>query len=188
MKIGLIKKIVGIFLILAILFILSWVFFIINVRHENKLPNNFRCDNVIVLTGDKDRIKLAMNSIYKFKAKNLFISGVYKTTTLMDIFKNQDIGDVSIILGYKAKNTYGNAREIREIAEDLGINEAIIVTSDYHMIRSLYEIKKENPNLKIYPVKVMSEFNIRFLLLSFREFCCVIYMYFIDIFKGITRA
>ncbi len=139
-------------------------------RKIEDIPSDFVCENIAVLTGGKNRIQLALNSVKKFRAKNVFISGVYKTTTLSDILQNKEIGDVSVILGYEALNTEGNAKEIRGIVDDLGMNEIVLVTSDYHMFRSLYEVKKYNKNLKICPLKVISTFNGRFVILCFKEF------------------
>ena len=156
-------------------------------RNVKEFPDNFVCENIAVLTGGKNRIQLALDSIKRFRAKNVFISGVYKTTKLTHILQNKEIGDVSIILGYKALNTEGNAKEIHEIAEDLGINEIVLVTSDYHMFRSLHEVKKYNENLKIYPLKVMSTFNGRFIILCFKEFYYSLGISIRDVFKGIIN-
>ena len=127
---------------------------------------------------------MALDSVKKFRAKNVFISGVYKTTTLSDILQNKEIGDVSVILGYEALNTEGNAREIRGIVDDLGMNEIVLVTSDYHMFRSLYEVRKYNKNLKIYPLKVVSTFNGRFVILCLKEFYYSLCILIRDSIKG----
>lgn len=165
--------------------LLLFLFFVNNVRRNESLPKDFFCEDIVVLTGDKNRIQLALDSIKRFRAKRVFISGVYKFTKLADILQNREIGDTTVILGYKALNTEGNAQEIHEIAKDLGINEIVLVTSDYHMFRSLYEIRKYNKNVKIYPVKVHSNFNLRFLMLCFKEFYYNLGILIRDSLKGI---
>ena len=162
------------------LIFLSFIWFVFDARSPTDLPSDFLCDNIVVLTGGKNRIKLALDSIHRFKAKNVFISGVYEKTKLQDILMDSDIGDVTVSLGYKAKNTRENAKEVREMAEDLDIHEIVLITSDYHMKRSLYEIKRFNPGLKVYPMKVRSTLNFGFLFLCLKEFCRLPMMYFRD--------
>ena len=161
-----------------------FVLFVLDARKIEKFPPDFVCENIAVLTGGKNRIQLALDSVKRFRAKNVFISGVYKATTLSDILQNKEIGDVSVILGYEALNTEGNAEEIRGIVDDLGMNEIVLVTSDYHMFRSLYEVRRYNRNLKIYPLKVISTFNIRFVILCVKEFYYILCILIRDSIKG----
>lgn len=151
--------------------LISFSIFIFDARKIEDLPSDFVCEDIVVLTGGKNRIKLAFDSVQRFHAKNVLISGVYRGTKLEDILGDTDvIGDVTVVLGYKAMNTEGNAQEIREVAEELGMKKIILITSDYHMFRSLHEVRKFNKNLKIYPLKVRSDFNSRFIKLCFKEF------------------
>ncbi len=174
----------GVLSIVLILFSL----FVFNARKVEDLPPDLVCEDIVVLTGGKNRIKSAFDIIEKFQAKNILISGVYKGTKLEDILGNtRVVGDVSVVLGYKALNTEGNAKEIYEVADELGIKEIVLVTSDYHMFRSLYEIKKYNRNLKIYPVKVKSTFNFRFVFLCFKEFYRSLCILIRDAVKGIVN-
>ncbi len=174
-------------------FLVLFALFLFDARRVENLPSGLVCEDIVVLTGGKNRIKLALDSVKKFHAKSVLISGVYKGTKLEDILGDakdisaEDLGDVTIILGYKAQNTEGNAKEIREVAEDLGMKEIILVTSDYHMFRSLHEVKKYNRNLKIYPMKVMSTFNLKFIVLCFKEFYYSLGVLILDSMKGIAN-
>ncbi|MBO4405533.1 MAG: YdcF family protein [Alphaproteobacteria bacterium] len=180
MRIGLtdrIRRVVAVlFSVILSVALILFAIFVFDVKKVENLPSNLVCEDMVVLTGGKNRIKLALDSVKKFHAKNVLISGVYKGTKLEDILGDakdvgaDSLGDVTIILGYKAMNTEGNAKEIREVAKDLGMKEIVLVTSDYHMFRSLHEVRKYNKNLKIYPMKVQSDFNFRFISLCFREF------------------
>ncbi len=174
--------------IVVCLFFILFFLFVFDARRIEKIPSNLVCENIAVLTGGRNRIQLALDSVKRFRSKNVFISGVYKATTIEDILQNKEIGDVSVILGYKALNTEGNAKEIHEIANDLGMSEIVLVTSDYHMFRSLYEVKKYNKNLKIYPLKVMSTFNGRFVMLCFKEFYYSLGVSIRDVFRKILNA
>lgn len=190
MRIGLTNRILRLVIAIFAAVLILFALFVFEARKIENLPSNLTCDDIVVLTGGKNRIKLALDSIKRFRAKNVLISGVYKGTKLDDILGDADIGDlnVSIILGYKAMNTEGNAKEIREVAEDLGIKKIVLITSDYHMFRSMHEIKKYNKNLKIYPLKVMSTFNSRFVMLCFKEFYYSLGVLILDSIKGIINA
>ncbi len=170
--------------ILLVVFLLLWISFIISARIQTAIPENLTCDNIVILTGGKNRINFGIDLISKYQVKNLFISGVYKKTCIRDIIPEKYLGQVNIILGYEAKNTRENAKEIKELSQELNFHEIVLVTSDYHMARSIYEIRKQNPELTIYPIKVSSKFNSKFLFLSLREFYRIIYVYFVDILKG----
>ncbi len=185
MRIGLTNPILRFVTIGLGAFFLLFSLFVYDSMKERRLPSGFVCENVVVLTGGKDRIKLALNSAKQFKARNVFISGVYKNTKLEDILSDKDVGDVSVILGYKALNTEGNAKEIHDVSEDLGMKEIVLVTSDYHMFRSLYEVKKYNKGLKIYPVKVKSDFDFKFISLCVKEFYCSLGILIRDGVKGL---
>lgn len=171
--------------VLAIVILFSA--FVHDVRKPASLPEHLTCENIVVLTGGKNRIALAFDSVKRFHAKNILISGVYKSTTLQDIVGDKDFEDVNIILGYEALNTEGNAEEIRGFVQDMGITSIVLVTSDYHMRRSLYEVKKHNENLIIFPLKVVSTFNLKFLILSFKEFYYNLCILIRDSVKGIIN-
>jgi uncharacterized SAM-binding protein YcdF (DUF218 family) len=57
-------------------------------------------------------------------------------------------------LGYTAADTVGNAGEIAEWARGKGFTRLIVVTSDYHMPRSILEIRAAMPEATLieYPV------------------------------------
>lgn len=184
-----IRRVVAVFFPVVLLVILIlFSLFVFDARRVENLPSDLVCEDIVVLTGGKNRIKSALDSVKKFHAKNVLISGVYKGTKLEDILGDtENMGDVSVVLGYKAMNTEGNAKEIREVAEDLGMKEIILVTSDYHMFRSLHEVRKYNKNLKIYPMKVQSDFNFKFILLCFKEFYRSLGILIRDSVKGVVK-
>jgi uncharacterized SAM-binding protein YcdF (DUF218 family) len=121
------------------------------------------CDNVAVLTGERSRIPYALRFVEECKPKNVFISGVHRNTSLKDILPGRQSTNVRVILGKKAKNTRENALEINEWAVQNKISEIVLVTSDYHMPRSIAELKRINKRLKIHPRPVKSELNFKFI-------------------------
>jgi len=57
-------------------------------------------------------------------------------------------------LGFEAEDTVGNAQEIAAWARSKGYRSLIVVTSDYHMPRSLVEIRGQAPGVKLTPYAV----------------------------------
>lgn len=57
-------------------------------------------------------------------------------------------------LGYQAQNTRGNAKEIADWIQGKQIRKILLVTSFYHMPRSIFEVLKESPDLQVVPLPV----------------------------------
>ena len=62
-----------------------------------------------------------------------------------------------ITLGYTAENTRGNAQEINDWIQGKNIHSIILVTSFYHMPRSVFEMLQANSRLKIIPWPVFPQ-------------------------------
>ncbi len=162
--------------IIAIWIFAFCLFFFDTVFYSN--VSDACCDNVVVLTGGKGRIPYALKSININKPKNVFISGVYQKTTLNDILGNKkNENNVSIILGKNASNTFENAIEINNWITKSEIKKILLITSDYHMRRSILEIKHINKELEIIPYASKSSLNFKFLINCIKEFHKTIYVY-----------
>lgn len=115
---------------------------------------------IIALTGGRNRIAEAVRLLNQGKAEKLFISGVNKATDLKAIQERQDLEintDREIALGTEATNTVENAIETKEWLEKNHIKSIRLVTSNYHIPRSIIEFKVHNPALKIIIHPVYSE-------------------------------
>jgi uncharacterized SAM-binding protein YcdF (DUF218 family) len=111
-----------------------------------------------------------------YRPKNIFISGVYEKTTLGDILQNRNMKNVKIILGRQAKNTKENAQEIDKWVVKNNISEILLITSDYHITRSILELKHVNDSLRIYPYEVKSELNFKLIWWCIKEFHKIVYV------------
>lgn len=116
-------------------------------------------DAIVVLTGASDmRLKEGMRLLERRKGQRLFISGVnreVKRPELMDVTEgSKRLYECCVDLGYEAENTVGNAREIADWGRGHRFYTLIVVTSDYHMPRSLLELKADMPDAHFvaYPV------------------------------------
>ncbi len=127
------------------------------------VPGTIRsAQGIVALTGGSARISDALKLISEKKGERLLISGVNVGTTMADILKiNSDHEAATkccVDLERKAQDTIGNAVETQKWMQMKGYKSLILVTSDYHMPRSLLEFRRVMPKVTItpYPVKLDS--------------------------------
>ena len=113
---------------------------------------------MVVLTGGSARIIKAFQLMEMKKAERLLISGVHHDVSLSAIMKNNLIQSSSVEccvdLDSVAKNTAGNAVETKKWMDTKGYKSLILVTSNYHMPRSMLEFRREMPGIKLFPYPV----------------------------------
>lgn len=121
-------------------------------------PPETRADGIVAMTGGAQRIGDAIDLLAKGYAKRLLISGVNENTSRDQIARlnpgQRRLFDCCVDLDYRARNTIGNAIETRRWAEANGFDAIIVVTSNYHMPRTLVELDHALPNLQKIPYPV----------------------------------
>lgn len=127
--------------------------------HEPK--NKPVAEGVVVLTGAGGRIQKAVWLVSTTGAEKLLISGVNVSTKTSEIKELKNISpnfiDCCIALDYVAKNTIDNAHETHLWAKKHDIKTLLLVTSNYHMPRSLREMKMASPETKFIPYPVIDK-------------------------------
>ena len=117
--------------------------------HFTTLPET---DGIVVWTGGEYRIHTSLQLLEQNKANRLLISGVNKSVSAKSV-----LGDISpdmqqkIDLGYQATTTEENALETAEWVYKNNFKSIALVTSFYHMPRSLLEFKHALPTTTVYP-------------------------------------
>ncbi len=121
-----------------------------------------KADGIVVLTGGDERIIAGMDLLRQGRAQRLLISGVHpgnrSVRTLLATIDPEGprtrLTQCCVDLGYAAQNTAGNSLEARDWSIKKGYRKLIIVTSDYHMPRSLAEFSDAMPGVELiaYPV------------------------------------
>jgi uncharacterized SAM-binding protein YcdF (DUF218 family) len=110
-------------------------------------------DAIVVLTGGRLRVETAIDLLGAGQARKLFISGVNPHVdrgALLRVVGRIDEDDTSRIeIGHEAENTLGNARETAEWMRQEGYRSLRLVTSWYHMRRSLLEFERAMPDARI---------------------------------------
>lgn len=136
-------------------------FCLFNLKINTYKPDyNTKTDAIIALTGGQNRIAESIKILNEGLADKLFISGVSEQTSMKDIERElaiKPLDDSKIILGKKAHNTIENASEAFEWIKENNVNSIRLVTSYYHIPRSLLEFKLYGLRKKILPHPVYSQ-------------------------------
>jgi uncharacterized SAM-binding protein YcdF (DUF218 family) len=117
-------------------------------------------DAIVVLTGGEDRIEEGIKLLAKRKGKRLLISGVNPSTRAAEIGRltgfDHRLFDCCIDFGYRAVDTITNAEETRAWVANWRFSRLILVTSGYHMPRSLVEFARVLPDVELLPYSVVT--------------------------------
>ena len=141
---------------------LGWFVFQIPTHEQDSKETT---DAIVVLTGDSGRIEAGLRLLLEDRGKKLFISGAGSMVTPADVIKNvpEELRSalayrtVDIVLGHYAQNTIGNAEETASWLKRQHYTSIRLVTSSYHMPRSLEEVRQTMPGIKIIPEPVFTE-------------------------------
>lgn len=155
-----IKKIsLVLFILFGSAFIIGFVFFTLNVISLSTSATE-KADAIVVLTGVQARLQEGAQLLQRGLGKRLLISGVNAQAGQSDIRSLAGIDaktfSCCVDLGYTALNTTGNASETQSWVEENKFRSLIIVTSNYHMPRSIAELKLALPDVRLIPHPVRS--------------------------------
>lgn len=118
-----------------------------------------RADAIVTLTGGEDRIEAAFGLLADGLGKRLLISGVNPQTSDRAIRSlagaRARLFDCCVDIGRIARDTIGNAEEAAAWVRAHGYRSLIVVTSSYHMPRSLIELERAMPQVDLIPVSVI---------------------------------
>ena len=120
-----------------------------------KFAPQTQAEGIVALTGGTDRIATSIQLLEENSSAQLLISGVNKQVPPAEILRMvpSHLTD-KITLGYLAETTAENALETANWIRQKNINSILLVTSFYHMPRSMIEILKHTPHLTIVPYPV----------------------------------
>jgi uncharacterized SAM-binding protein YcdF (DUF218 family) len=129
--------------------------------NDSAPPDPFpEADAIVALTGgSRERLTTGMDLLAQGHGRRLLISGVNAKVTDEEIAKLLAGGDqlfkCCVDVGRQAEDTLGNAAETAAWVQRNGFETVIVVTDNYHMPRSLSELRVAMPhaNLVAYPVR-----------------------------------
>ncbi len=140
---------------IGLLWVMGLVFFIYLIPFSPQ-EQIFPTDGIVVFTGGKTRLQTALSLFQQRKSKHLLISGVHPDATFREVVGDTPFAS-DITLGYQAQDTLGNAGETAEWVRAHQIKTLRLITSNYHMPRSLFELRRFLPEVLIVPHAIVRE-------------------------------
>jgi uncharacterized SAM-binding protein YcdF (DUF218 family) len=144
----------------ALLWLAGLVWFASSIPHAVEDPDS-PTDAIVVLTGGRLRVDSGLALFAEGRGRKLFISGVNQGVDLNELLRVSPHMpkwvQCCIVLGYAADNTRGNAAETAEWMRRENFRSLRLVTSAYHMRRSLLEFRRAMPDMPIVPHPVFPE-------------------------------
>jgi uncharacterized SAM-binding protein YcdF (DUF218 family) len=134
--------------------------FVMNLPPPATDPGD-KADAIVALTGEGGRLAPAVLLLEQGGGKRLLITGVNRATSKRSLKSLlQDAGaafDCCADLGFAAADTRGNAEEAAHWARQHNYRSLIVVTTSYHMPRSLAEFGAQMPDVRLVPFPVPME-------------------------------
>lgn len=117
-----------------------------------------KTDAIVVLTGGAGRVDEGLALLEAGLAERLFVSGVppgLELADLLDVLEASEasLGDLAccVELGHEAPDTVGNAHETARWMAEHAFTSLRLVTSSYHMPRSMMEFRLAMPDVRLVP-------------------------------------
>lgn len=134
---------------------LSFIFFAegrrADAERELRTP---QADGIVILTGSsRRRIEQGLMLMADKRGRRVLITGVHKNVSMDNILDMSSVAPDKIAccvdLDYRAANTVGNAAEAALWARIHGYRSLILVTSTHHVPRTLMEMQRTMPNIRL---------------------------------------
>ena len=118
-----------------------------------------KTDVIVVLTGGSQRVESGLQLLAAGMGKTLFVTGVFPGVTVPALLHSANAPEslaCCVVLGHTADNTAGNAVETAGFMRKQNYHSLRLVTSAYHMPRSLLEFRRAMPDITIVPNPVFA--------------------------------
>jgi uncharacterized SAM-binding protein YcdF (DUF218 family) len=114
-----------------------------------------RTDAIAVLTGGRNRLSTGLELLSRGQARKLFVSGVYRGVDVAKLLEMSRHSPAELLccveIGHSAGNTAGNAIETVAWMRPQGYRSLRLVTSSYHLPRSLMEFRAVQSDIVLIP-------------------------------------
>ena len=154
-------------LLLVIFLCIGFIKFYLSIKNY-KSEENTNIQGIAVLTGGKGRIAEGIKIFRENPGSYLLISGVDKSIEIEEIMPLDFLKNPRVFIDKNSETTLDNAKEIIEWSYKNKIKNISIITSDYHMPRSMLVLFKKGKELSFYANPVPS--SIYFKKHLFRDF------------------
>ena len=168
------QRLPHIFLTLFSLWLGGLIWYAATLPEQSALKAGETADGIVVLTGGQGRIAAGLEALTNGNGQRLLISGVNQElandTIRQAIDGDNPLFDCCIDFGREALNTRGNAVESAEWAEQNGFASLLVVTTDYHMPRSLLEFQEAMPNVRLIALPVREDAGLWLLIREYNKY------------------
>ncbi|MFC7063123.1 YdcF family protein [Halobacillus seohaensis] len=137
-RILLVLFLTNLFIILTVSIILLTIGPDLLIKKNNPKPS----DAIVVLSGNQERLEHASDLYNKGLADHIILSNSTESGTTMEEAISLGIPKKSLLGERGATSTYENSLFTKEIMKENNFNSAIIVTSNYHALRSKFTFDK----------------------------------------------
>jgi uncharacterized SAM-binding protein YcdF (DUF218 family) len=125
-------------------------------------------DGAVVLTGGRQRLERGLHLLAAGRVKRLLVSGVHPNVDAAELQRlfpsHASLIECCVDLDHAALDTTQNATETAAWMRRHGFGSLRVVTADYHMPRSLIELRREMPEAELVPNPVFPEKTLGLLL------------------------
>ena len=140
--------------------IYSFIIFLQKIKYEEVIYNN-SSDGIAVLTGGKGRVGLGLELFKNNRNLKLIISGVDKKVSDKSIVPDSLMNKDNITIDKESESTYQNAKVINKWIEKNKLKNVTVITSYYHMPRSMLLMYELTPVIKFYAYPVKKDYSKR---------------------------
>ena len=149
------RKLFIYFFSLFLIFLILGFFYFLRVISYTNVMIGKNIDGIAILTGGKGRIGLGLNLFTKQSNIKLIISGVDKKISINSVLPSKFQENNRIYIDQVSESTFENATVISDWAKRNQLYNINVITSYYHMPRSMLLLNKftEKVNYYAYPVK-----------------------------------
>lgn len=150
------------------------IIFVISRDHHKSTNSVEKLDGIIVLTGGSGRLETGLTLLQNGAGNRLLLSGVHQSVTPSTLAEVSgfapDIFVCCVDLDYQSESTVDNAAAATEWVRANGYRSIYLVTSDYHMPRSLVLFQAEMPDILITAHPVATDISPRGLVMEYNKY------------------
>lgn len=149
-------------LVLLMIWTVGLLTFAGRVGDQDTPANVPTADGIVSLTGvSVERLRAGARLLDAGKGRRLLVSGVNRNARRAEVQAvaggYERLWRCCVDLGFQAESTLGNAQETAAWARRYGFRRLIVVTADYHMPRSLLELRAALPGVTLIPYPVATD-------------------------------
>jgi uncharacterized SAM-binding protein YcdF (DUF218 family) len=146
--------------VLVVAFSIGFVFFCDRVGRMNPPTQVEAADAIVVLTGGYQRVVTALDLLKMKRGKRLLISGVHPSINRAELSHatqaDPGLFRCCVDLDHAARDTISNATESAKWIKANGFHSIILVTNNYHIPRSLLEMRRAAAGVTFVPYPVVA--------------------------------